>query len=110
MAQMTKNRRPGPGVQGRADDKKISADWRLGHAAKCAPHAVVAAHLGFGTGRPRRLGERIVPVLPLGRATTTAYHAKYARGSPPGIIRLVLIFIWLVPSSRCRAETLCVLC
>ena len=86
------NCRPGPGVQGGADDKEIGTLGRLGHATKRAPHAVVAAHLGFGFGGSGRHGERIVPVLPLGRTTAIAYDAEHARGSPSGIYHHYRVF------------------
>lgn len=43
---MENEHRPGPGVQGRANNKETGAEGRMGHAAKRAPHAVVAANLG----------------------------------------------------------------
>ena len=46
MEKTENDHRPGPGVQGGANDKETSAEGRMGHAAKRAPHAVVAANVG----------------------------------------------------------------
>lgn len=46
MGAVENDHRPGPGVQGGANNEETGAEGRMGHAAKRAPHAVLAANFG----------------------------------------------------------------
>ena len=77
-------RRPGPGGEGGAYDRKVGTEGRVGYAAKRAPHAVVATYAGGDAGGSERQGGPVIPMLPLRRASSTAHHAKHARSPTPG--------------------------
>ena len=51
------NHRPGPGVQGGANDKETGAEGWMGYATKRAPDAIVAANLGANTRGSEWQGE-----------------------------------------------------
>lgn len=78
--------RSGPRAESGAYDKEIRAKGRVGDASERPSYAVVVAHLGLDARELEWKGERVVPMLPLGGAPTTAYNAKHARGSPSGML------------------------
>lgn len=76
--------RSGPGVESGAYDWKVGKEGRVGHAAKRAPHAIVAAYTGRDARGSQWQGGPVIPMLPLRRASSIANHAKYARSPAPG--------------------------